>query len=184
MTWFDKLSIDCLHGDILSTDVEAIACNVNLQMHLCHSLGKQVADTFGPEIIVAIELARQTLPTGSLELGQAAFIPMETHPPMKGIIFFGWWAAENEFNRALIYRSMVNILRQGFLNSCLSLAIPLFGSGSGSMSFQIFQDTVAQVLEELNGLKHSASFSVEELYFVSTNSDRIDQLRQRLELLL
>ncbi|WP_319587894.1 macro domain-containing protein [uncultured Desulfobulbus sp.] len=183
MPWFDKLNIDCIHGDILAMQTEAIACNVNLHLDMNYSLGKQLAAKYGAELKTAANYARQLLPNGSLELGQAIFTPLTTFPPLKGVIFFGWWTADNEFTRALIYRSLANVLRKCFENNCFSLALPLFGSGSGSMPFQNFQDTVAQVLEELNSLNRSDSFPLEELYFVSTNHDRVEQLRQRLDLL-
>ena len=183
MPWFDKLTIECIHGDILAIATDSVACNVNVNLDLNYSLGKQMVLKYGSGLLDAVNHARQLLPNGSLELGQAVFMPLTVFPPLKGVIFFGWWAADNEFTRALIYRSLTSILRKSFENNCFSLAVPFFGSGSGSMSFQLFLCTVAEVLEQLNNLKCSDSFSLEEIFFVSTNSDRVEQLRKKLDLL-
>ncbi len=180
MSWFDKLEIDFIHGSLLDADTEAIACNVNVAIDLNYSIGKQLLEYFGPNLRGVIKNVRDTLPGRKLELGQAVWLDAPCPTSLKGIIFFGWWSSQNEFTANLIYTSFVNSLRVAFSYGCCSISFPLYGSGSGGMPFQLFQDTILQAFQELDNLRNSNMFSVEEVCFISTNMPRLEQLENHL----
>ena len=176
MPWFDDLTVDCFHGNILEADTEAIACNVNVMVNLNYSLGKQLLQHYGPRLLGRVDESRKQLNGGQLELGQAIWVDVSNCNSVRGIIFFGWWAEDNDFTSQLIYKCFTTTLRTAFANDCRSIAFPLFGSGSGNMNFQVFQKTIWQALFELNKLKDSGSFSVQELLFFSTDQRLLSQL--------
>ncbi len=180
MSWFDKLTIDCTCGDILTADSQVVACNTTVKLGLHYSLGKQLVHLFGDKLLEKVTAAKALLPSGELPLGQAIWVEMDHSDRFAAIIFFSWWSADNEFSNRLIYQCLASVLRTAFNNGCRSLAVPLYGSGSGSMDFKRFQETVCRVLVELNTLRNSDTFSVEELVFVSTDQMWIEQLESSL----
>jgi O-acetyl-ADP-ribose deacetylase (regulator of RNase III) len=71
---------------------------------------------------------------------------------------------------------LTNALRQALAATVRSVAFPLIGTGS-HMDPVILQAGIVKVLRDLNTLKSSSRFSIEELYFVSTRSDRVHELQ-------
>ncbi len=182
MSWFDKLTVDCIHGDLLQADTETLACNVNVMLNLNYSIGQQLLKRYGNSLAQELDIIRKRLPAQRLELGQALWV--DNHAGKRPLIFFGWWDRDNDFTVRLIYTSFVNTLREAFAHDCRSIAFPLFGTGSGSMCFNDFQESISKALQELNRLKGAHTFSVEEIVFFSTNKERIEPFSATLDRIL
>ena len=180
MNWADNLTIDCIHGDVLQANAEVLACNTNIKLGLQYSLGRQLVQRFGYPLVEKVTIAKQTLRKNEIALGETIWVDTWEIMPFNAIIFFGWWDADNEFSDRLIYQCFINVLRNAFNHECRSIALPLFGSGSGSMNFNRFQKVILNVLTELNSLPCSDTFSVEELMFYSTNSLLIQEIDKTL----
>lgn len=181
MCWFDNLTVDCIHGDLLLAETEAIACNVNVMLNLNYSIGQQLLHLYGNDLTEKLSIIKKHLPEQRLELGQAIWVDVNSSPEKTPIIFFGWWDKDNDFTTRLIYSSFVNSLRIAFAHNSRSIAFPLFGSGSESIHFNDFQESISKALQELNKLKMSHEFSIEELFFYSTNKVRIKKLSNHLD---
>ncbi|MDN5870601.1 MAG: macro domain-containing protein [Nitrococcus sp.] len=176
MEWLDQLDVECLHGDILSVEAQAVACNVNIMMSLNYRLGQQVGARCGPELASDLDAIRNTLPDGQLGLGSAITTPAYHLGRTEQLILFAWWGEDNEFTPQFIYKCLSNIFREALKLRVESLALPLFGTGSHGMRLQDLATQIVGVLQDFDRLKNSQNFSLKALHLCSDKSRDIAYL--------
>jgi O-acetyl-ADP-ribose deacetylase (regulator of RNase III) len=167
-------------GDLFSALCEAIVVNTDIAVSFRHTLGRELLERFGERLSTDVRTILETLPERRLALGQAVTVPAYNLDPIKNVILVAWWGRDNEFTFRLIESALTNSLRQAFAANILSLACPLIGTGFQHMDPALLHAGIVKVLRELDGLKNSARFSVEELYFISDRSDRVSDLQSYL----
>ena len=184
MSWFEKLTVDCVNSDIWETETEVIGCNANVMLSMNNSLGTQLLSKCGVGLLGELDKLREHLPGKRLDLGQAIWLDLQVSKFTKAVIFFGRWSKNNDFSEQLIYKCFVNTLRLAFKKEVGSIAFPFFGTGSESMEIRWLENSIMRVLSDLNDLKISSEFSVEEILFYSTKTHLVERLNSSLARLL
>jgi len=180
MAWLDTLYLECRHGDLFEADVEALACNVNTSMALNYSLGRQLAERGGDGLVSEIRAEREQLQDNHLLLGEAISVPATGLEPFQWVILFAWWAAEGEYTDNLIYKCLINTLRQGFRREVTSLVLPMFGIGSGQVSAERLACQAVKVISDLDKLSVSDGYSIEHVVFASDRQSDIQKMEKEL----
>lgn len=88
------------------------------------------------------------------------------------------WDSDNLYTSNLIYRVLINALRQAFAQHIRSVAFPIL-----RVPLPLFADGIRRVLHDLDALPTSDTFSVEELAFVSTDPGDVAFLAHQLHAL-
>lgn len=173
MTWIEQLNVECLKGDLLDQQTQAIACNVNVMLNLNYRLGQQIEHRCGPELVRDLEVLRDRLPGGRLPLGHAITTAAYNMAPCEKLILFAWWGEDNAFTPQFIYKCLSNLLREALTGRIESLAVPLFGTGSRDVRALDLAVQIVAVLKDFNRLNNAPDFSLQDIYFVSNKSSDV-----------
>lgn len=110
----------------------------------------------------------------TLQLGEAVTVIVEENRgETKRVILAALWQNENPYTPNLIYSVYINSLREAFKSNLLSLSLPII-----KVPKKIIGEKITQVLTDLNNLRTSNAFSVEEIEFVSSNDGDLDFLEE------
>lgn len=180
MGWLDRLSVETRCGDLFSMPVEAVAVNTDVGVSFRHTLGRELLARCGEPLLQEVGKILDTLPLRRLALGQAITVPSYNLGSIEKVILVAWWGRENAFTSRFIEMVLTNALRQAFVANVRSVACPLIGTGS-HMDPTLLHAGIVKALRDLDTLKNSSRFSIEELYFVSTRSDRVSELQSYLD---
>ena len=88
------------------------------------------------------------------------------------------WDIQSEYNLNLFYKAYINSIRMAFQDNLKSIALPIMAYDG---NLRICGQAIDKVINDLNSLKDSSDFSIEEIYFVSTKSNDIEYLRKEVE---
>ena len=180
MAWLEQLSVVALTGDLLSYRADGLACNVNTKLALNYSIGRQLVRAGGDQLIHDVEVASQRLREEELTLGEAITVKTDALPVADYLILVAWWVTDNEYTTQLLYKAIINTIRQALHHGMRSVAMPMFGIGSGKITAGQFGECLIQVLRDLGALADSGSFRLEEVAVVSDRQTDIDTLDRYL----
>ncbi len=180
MSWLEDLTVDAVRGDLFAMDVDAIVCTTKVDGTLYGRTSKQLFSLDEQFFRAGIEEKILKLGQDKLSLGEAISLDTETqeNPELnrfKRIILAALWDYHSEYTYNLIYALIVNSLRQAFAGKIKSLALPIL-----NVDDKLFSQVTINVLSELNELKNSDEFSLEELIFVSDKENRVEFLNNSI----
>lgn len=178
--WLDRLSVIAMTGDLLSYRADGIVCNVNTKLALNYAVGRQLARIGGKQLIHDIEAAARQLSGEELTLGEAISVKTGALPAVSNLILVAWWGKDNEYTTQLLYKAIIGGIRQALHHGMRSLAMPMFGTGSGKVTAGQFADHLFQILKDLDGLSDSESYCLEEIAIVSDRCTDIEVLDRYL----
>lgn len=175
MAWFEKLQISVINADIFFTEADVIVIPVTTTLG---SYGGISREFFGRYKISKIGLStKKPDETGHLALGEAG--PPQLYEDSSGrrqnFILCALWQRENPYTLPLIYSFYINSLRAAFAESCKSIALPILNVDPSLLS-----TAVAKVLTDLNNLRNSDNFSIEQISFVSRRASHVDLIADML----
>lgn len=179
MTWFDKLEIDFRTGELFLSTKESIVVTVTTSIGPYGRLSRQLLGKYGVALSDEIRQLLEARPGGKLLLGEAVTVSAPhgmDFDPFRKLILAALWQHENEYTPNLIYTVYVNSLRQAFHHGMQSLAIPIL-----KVPKRMLRESIIKVFSELNALRDSSDFSVEEIEFVSTSASDVEFLRKSVE---
>jgi O-acetyl-ADP-ribose deacetylase (regulator of RNase III) len=176
--WLDELDWDCVVGDLFDLEVEAIAIPVNTVLNLNYRLGRQlVARCSGPALGEQLLLARRSLISGRLKVGQAVSIEVSELPHARRVILAAWWNENNVFDKRLLYGVATRSIREANAQSCRSLALPMFGA-RGGVDDDVRARVFCRALQDLHGVRDSIDFPVRRLLFYDKAAERVEIIDQ------
>jgi hypothetical protein len=181
MGWLDQLSLEVQCGDLFALDVEAIVCTVTVGLGAYGRLSTYLFQHGGARLIAQLHALRAQYPEGRLPLGQAVTLQLDDPSPfgrMAQVICVALWDSDNPYTPNLIYRVLINALRQAFAQHLRAVAFPIL-----RVPLPMFADGIQRVLHDLDALPTSDTFSVEELAFVSTDPGHVTFLAHQLRAL-
>lgn len=181
MAWIDRLDVEVVCGDIFSIPVEAVVVNTDVAISFRHTLGKELLARCGEQLLKDVQVLLEGLPNRQLALGHAVTTTAYNLGNIHGVILVAWWGRDNAFSPRLIEMGYTSSLRQAFQHQFASLALPLMGTGSRQMVSEDLYGGIVAVLHALDGLNSSHTFPTEKLFFVSTRSDRVEELSEYLD---
>lgn len=178
MSWLENLSVDAVCGDLFALDVEAIVCTIKVDGTLYGRTSKQLYHLGEPNLRNQVKGKLLELGVNSLALGEAISVDTRNLPELKmfsRVILAALWDYQSEYTSNLIYAVIINSLRQAFAGTVKSLAIPIL-----NVDEKMFAQTTLKVLTELDTLRNSSDFSVDELLFVSNKENRVNYLNKAI----
>lgn len=181
MGWLDQLSLEVRGGDLFALDVEAIVCTVTVGFGAYGRLSTHLFQHGGAPLVAQIHALRTQYPEGRLPLGQAVTLPLADPSPfgrIAQVICVALWDSDNSYTPNLIYRVLINALRQAFAQDMRAVAFPIL-----RVPLPLFADGIRRVLHDLDALPTSDTFSVEDLAFVSTDPGHVAFLAHQLRAL-
>ncbi len=181
MGWLDQLSLEVRCGDLFALDVEAMVCTVTVGLGAYGRLSTHLFQHGGAPLVAQIHARRVQYPEGRLPLGQAVTVPLAAPSPFGPIAQVIWvaiWDTDNPYTPNLIYRVLINALRQAFAQHLRSVAFPIL-----RVPLPLFADGIRRVLHDLDALPTSDTFSVEEIAFVSADPGHVAFLAHQLRAL-
>lgn len=179
--WLDQLSLEVRCGDLFALDVEAIVCTVTVGFAAYGRLSTHVFQHGGARLVAQIQALRAQSPESWLRLGQAVTVPLAAPSPFGSItrvICVALWDTDNPYTPNLIYRVLINALRQAFAQHLRAVAFPTL-----RVPLPMLADGIRRVLHDLDALPTSDTFSVEEIAFVSTGPGQVAFLAHQLRAL-
>ena len=181
MSWLENLDFIIEHNDLLSMNVEAIVCSVTVNLDEYGKISKKLFDIGHANLISDLSEIKRNLPNNKLILGQAISLdckPIYNIGNFNKLIFVALWDYQSEYNFNLFYKAYINSLREAFQNNITTIALPIMAY-EGNLS--ICGRAIIKVIHDLDSLKNSSEFSIEEIYFVSNNNDHINFLEKEVE---
>lgn len=180
MEWLDRLSVEVCLGDLVLHSADALVCNVNTNLALNYSIGRQIRAVGGERLVLDIEAATRQLPGERLTLGEAITVKTSALPAASHLILVAWWDRDNDYTPQLLYKVVIGGIRQALHHRMRSLAMPIIGIGSGRVTAEQFGDCLIQVVRDLDGLSNAGEHSLEEIAVVSDREREIEVLDQYL----
>ena len=181
MSWLDKLEISFEHNDLLSINVEAIVCPVRLSLDAYGKISQRIFTAGRDALRDEVFTIKEYLPDNKLLLGQAISIvckPDYHIGNFRRLIFTALWDHHSEYNVNLFYKAYINSLRDAFQHHIKSIALPVMAY-DGNLS--LCGKAIIKVIQDLDSMKNSSEFSVENIYFVSNNREHINYLVKEVE---
>ena len=165
------------HGDILSVDTDAIVCTINVDFEAYGKISQKIFDLCNPQLIYDIKKLRRDDADHKLLLGQAVSLTCNRgwNLHFQKIIFVAMWDFCSEYNSNLFYKAYINSIRQAFENNLKSVAMPIMAYDG---KLNVAAEVVAKVLVDLDRLKNSSEFPLEEIYFVSYKEEHVETFEQ------
>lgn len=180
MAWRDRLSVEACVGDLLAHSADGLVCNVNTNLALNYSIGRQVRQVGGERLIREIEAVARQLPGEKLMLGEAVIVKTSALPAASYLILVAWWDRDNEYTHYLLHKAIISSIRQALSHGMRSLAMPILGIGSGRITAVQFADGLIRVVHDLERLADSESFCLNEITVVSDRRMDIEVIDQYL----
>ena len=173
MSWIENLDIKAEHNDLLSTKVDAIVLPVNVDLEQYGKISQKIFSVCGIDLLNDLSKIKERLKNSKLFLGQAVSLHCPPSCNIKRfyrIIFVGMWDYQSEYNSNLFYKAYVSCFREAFQHNIRSIAFPIMAYDG---NIRISAQSAVKAITELDRLKNSSEFSVEEVCFVSTNNDHV-----------
>jgi len=181
MSWLENLGIYFECKELLSIDVDAIVCPINVDLNEYGKISKKIFKLGQTGLINDLSEVKNKLANQKLVLGQAISVdckPIYNIGNFKKIIFVALWDFYSEYDFNLFYKAYINSFREAFQHNLKSIALPIMAYDG---NLNLCGQTIIKVIRDLNYLKNSSEFSVEEIYFVTNNSSHIDLLQKEVE---
>lgn len=175
MSWLERLYVKYICGDLFSMEVDAIVCTVTNELGAYGALSRHLFNIGGPYLADDINKIKEGLLNKRLELGQSVTLHNKKElnlPKVDKIILTAFWDISNDYTPNLIYRAHINSLREAFNHKVKTIALPVMAAGG----LEILSSGIVKVLYDLDELRNSDTFSIEELYFVSNKQSHVDCL--------
>jgi O-acetyl-ADP-ribose deacetylase (regulator of RNase III) len=174
MAWLDNLDIVFECNDLTSMKMDALVCPVTVELAEYGKLSSQIFNIAKSSLKRDLYEIKKKLPNERLILGEVAAINCKPAYQLNNIgalIFAALWERQSEYSENLFYKSYINSLREAFKLNIKSIGLPLF-TYDGNLSF--CAKAIIKTICDLDSLKNSSEFSVDEIYFVSKNSNHLD----------
>lgn len=173
MSRLDNLTLLIEQNDLLSMSVEAIVCPVTVGLERYGNISQKLFSLGQGNLLNDLSELRTTLPNNKLLLGQAISLdckPTYNIGQFKKLIFVALWCRQSEYNLNLCYKAYINSFRQAFRYGLKTIALPIMAYRG---NLDLCGQAVIKVIRDLDSLKTSSDFPIEEIYFVSTNVDHV-----------
>ena len=177
MSWFEILDVLFAHGDILSFDTDAIVCTINVDYEAYGKISQKIYDQCHPELIYKIRKLKGVDAGNKLKLGQAITLNCQNEWDLnfQKIILVAMWDFHSEYTWNLFYMGYINSIRQANENNLETIAMPIMAYEG---KIDLVARTILKVLTDLDRLKNSSEFSLEEIFFISYNQEHVETLDQ------
>lgn len=175
MSWFDKLEINIRRGDIFQSKTESIMITVTTSLNPYGKLSTSFLNEYKTRLSPQFDSILSERTNQRLNLGEAISINIGRKAALgdiKMVVLTALWQDENPYTPNLIYSVYINSIRQALNKDLLSLSLPII-----KVPKILLGEKIVQVLKDLNNLRVSETFSVEEIEFVSNNEGDIEFLR-------
>lgn len=180
MKWFEKLQINVRKGDIFQSETEGLMITTTTSLGPYGNLSKEFFEKYAQVLTSQIDSILNERTNKTLQLGETvSVIVEESGDKTKRVILATLWQNENPYTPSLIYSVYINSLREAFKANLLSLSLPIL-----KVPKNMLGEKIIQVLTDLNDLRTSETFSVEEIEFVSNNDGDIEFLEDVIDDLL
>ena len=174
MSWFDDSSLAVRQGDILAPECDALVCPVTVSLDSYGAIGRRLLEIGGRQLAEELAEIRAGLPSQRLSLGQAVTVTPAVESlgtVSRRLVLVAMWSKDNPYTRNHVYSVLINSIRQVLNNGIDSMALPIL-----NVSTALFHSEVAQVLQDLDGLRGSDSFSLQRIVFMSTKQSDVELL--------
>jgi len=181
MGWLDKLSVEFELGEIMAMDAESFMCPLSVRLEEYGKISQRVFRVGGSEFIAELCNIRNQLPDEKLLLGQSLHVQVQPNygfGSYKYVVLTALWDNESEYNRNLFYKAYLTAFRTAINLNIKSIVVPAMGYDG---NLPVSSAALLSVIQELDELKSSDDFSLEDIYVVSSNSIHIDYLRSHVE---
>jgi hypothetical protein len=162
-------------------NVEAIVCTVTLDLDEYGNLSQKIFDIGKEKLRRDLFKIKESLPNNRLLSGQATSLVCKSDYHIgnfERLIFVAVWDYQSEYNLNLFYKAYINSLREAFQHNIRSIALPIMAYDG---NLRLCGQAIVKVIKDLDNLKISSEFSIEEIYFVSNNSDHITYLKKEVK---
>ena len=160
--------------------VESIVCPVTMDLDVYGKISNELFNLAQKSLRNDLcEIGSNSL-NSRLLLGQAISINCKPEYKLgnfKTLIFVALWDYQSEYSFNLFYKAYINSLRQAFQHNIRSIALPIMAY-EGNLN--LCGQAILKSVHDLDGLKHSAEFSIEEIYFVSKNRRHINFMEKEV----
>lgn len=184
MNWLESVDIFFECKDLISIDVEAIVCSVTVNLDAYGQISQQLFKTGQSHLKHDLIAIQERLANQKLTLGQAISLDCKhtyNIPNIKKLIFVAMWDSHSEYTFNLFYKAYINALREALQHQIKSIALPVMAyDGNLIMCGQ----AIVKVIHDLDCLKNSSEFSIEEVIFTTTNCNHIEFLKKEVEPIL
>ncbi len=181
MSWLDNLDVIFENKELTLMRVDAMVCPISVNLKPYGKISQKLYALGQSALEKDLTEVKASLSNEKLNLGQAISIdckPGYTIGKFKKLIFVALWDIQSEYNLNLFYKAYINSIRMALQDKLKSIALPIMAYDG---NLRICGQAIEKVINELNSLKGSSDFSIEEIYFVSTKSNDIEYLRKEVE---
>ena len=181
MSWLENIDIQFQHKDIISMDVDVIVSTITVNIEAYGKIGQKLFQLGWNTLNNDLLHLKDGLSKQKLDLGQAISLDCKAIYNIgeyKKLIFVALWDAQSEYDFNLFYKAYINSLREAFKYNMKSIALPIMAYDG---NLKICGQVIHKVIHDLDGLKDSDEFSLEEIFFVSNNSNHINFLKKEIE---
>ncbi len=181
MSWLDELDVIVAHDDLLSVEVDAIVCPVTVKLEDYGKISRKIFEIATPSMQKDLMEVKKSLPNNQLRLGESISIDCAESYGINNcrkLIFTALWDFVSEYNMNLFYKAYINSFRRAFEDELKTIALPIMAYDG---HINLCGKAAVKVIKELDCLKNSSRFSVEEVYFISTNENHIKYFEKEVE---
>ena len=173
LSWIENLDIRAEHNDLLSVNADAIVSPVTVNLEQYGKISQQIFGVGNGELLDDLSKIKSDLINNRLRLGEAVSLrcSLSYHIGIfERIIFVAMWDYQSEYNLNLFYKAYISCFRDAFQHNLKSIALPIMAYDG---NIRLNAQAAVKAITELDQLKNSSEFSVENIYFVSTNNSHV-----------